>query len=301
MNGSRVAISTFDYHGWPKCYRIANGIVEAIVVPAAGRVMQFRFVDGEDTFWENRALDGQMPDPARGEWMNFGGDKCWPSPQSDWPAITGRDWPPPVAFDTMPAAAHVDDEELELMTTVDPEYGLRVIRRIRLEAGSAKMTIQTSYHKVENSPVKVAVWTITQLRDPRRVFVLLPPSPRFAGGFRQMTGPEPFELRRHERMISLRRHPEEKLKIGADSEGLLWLGESCALRISSERAEGEYPNEGSSAEVYTDAPDPYVELETTGALKTVMIGHVLEKTNTYELIRRTGGDEVEEARRAFGV
>lgn len=294
-----TTIKTISYHGWPQSYLLSNEVVEAIVVPAVGRVMQFRFVGGEDTFWENRALDGQQPDPSRGEWMNFGGDKCWPSPQSDWPAITGRYWPPPVAFDTAPSAATIDGDTLTLTTSIDAEYGVKVTRRISLAPGSAEMTIRTTYHKLKGEPVKVAIWAITQVRDPQRVFVLLPEQPLFKGGFNQMTGPEPFDLQRHPRMISLRRHPSEKLKIGTDSESLLWLGETAALRIASTREPGTYPNTGSSAEVYTDAPDPYVELETTGALATMKVGDMIEKTNTYTLYKRSTADNVEEARRVF--
>jgi len=307
MNAPPVTINETNYHGWPHSLVISDGFVEAIVVPAAARVMQFRFIGDEaGTFWENRDLDGRQPNPDTGEWMNFGGDKCWPSPQSDWPATMGRYWPPPVAFDTMPAAADVDGEEITLVTTVDPDYGLRVVRRITLVAGRSAMTIRTRYRKIEGPPVKVAIWTITQLRDPQRVFALLPQPAstghlNFPRGFGQMTGPEPWELQHHERMISLRRHPDEKLKIGTESESLLWMGEKCSLRISSARTPGEYPNGGSSAEIYTDSPDPYVELETTGALHTMHVGDLLEKTNTYQLSPRTTTDEVEEARKAFGL
>src|SRR5947207_10963864 len=52
--------------------------------------------------WENRTLDGIKPEPESKEWGNFGGDKTWPAPQSDWPKLTSRAWPPPVAFDSMP-------------------------------------------------------------------------------------------------------------------------------------------------------------------------------------------------------
>ena len=123
----------------------------------------------------------------------------------------------------------------------------------------------------------------------------------FSRGFSQMTGPEPWELQHHDRMISLRRHPHEKLKIGTESESLLWMGERCSLRISSARSHGEYPNGGSSAEIYTDSPAPYVELEITGALSTMHNGEIIEKTSTYQLSPRTTTDEVKEARLVFGL
>src|SRR4051812_30063639 len=101
-----VRIERAAYNGWAEAFTISNGRVEAVIVPAVGRVMQFRFVgEKEGPFWENHALDGKNPDSQSAEWINFGGDKTWPSPQSDWAKITGRAWPPPKAFDSMPVDA----------------------------------------------------------------------------------------------------------------------------------------------------------------------------------------------------
>src|SRR5438128_9995792 len=88
---AQTKITKAPYHGWPEAYRLSNDKVEAVVVPAIGRVMQLKFVDAEEgPFWENRALDGKLPDTSSNDWGNFGGDKSWPSPQADWPRITGR-------------------------------------------------------------------------------------------------------------------------------------------------------------------------------------------------------------------
>src|SRR5512134_3694258 len=65
---SAVTVRKVTYDGWPNSLLMSNGVVEVVIVPAIGRVMQFRFV-GEETgaFWENRALDGKPPDPASTE------------------------------------------------------------------------------------------------------------------------------------------------------------------------------------------------------------------------------------------
>jgi hypothetical protein len=70
------------------------------------------------------------------------------------------------------------------------------------------------------------------------------------------------------------------------------------VRIDSPRiAAGGYPDQGSSAEVYTN-PNPlrYVELEMLGPLATLNVGDKIERTNTYTLFRRTGRDPAAEAR-----
>src|SRR5690242_6363420 len=67
-------ISIVNYRGWADSYLLSNGTVEAAVVPAVGRVMQFHFVGKGDVFWENDALKGKSADASGKEWSNFGGD-----------------------------------------------------------------------------------------------------------------------------------------------------------------------------------------------------------------------------------
>jgi hypothetical protein len=170
-----VSLARVSWHGWPDCYLLSNGLVEAIVVPAIGRVMRFGLAgDVDGAFWQNRALDGKLHSPAANEWMNFGGDKCWPAPQSAWPEHQGRDWPPPVAFDSRPVEAVAVERGVVLTSPVDPGYGIQVIRRVELDPAQPVMRILTGYRKLSGAPVTVGIWTITQMREPERIFMLLP-------------------------------------------------------------------------------------------------------------------------------
>ena len=169
-----------SYRGWPgwpsweDALVMSNGLVEAVIVPSIGRVMQFRFVGEAGVFWENAALAGKPVNAASNDWGNFGGDKSWPAPQSEWPKITPRAWPPPVAFDSMPCTVKVIGNTVELTTPVDPHYGIRVVRTISLDARQPVMNIKTAYEKVEGDPRKVGIWVITQLPEPVMVYVPLP-------------------------------------------------------------------------------------------------------------------------------
>jgi hypothetical protein len=284
--GANTIIKT-NYHGWPDSYILSNGRVEAVVVPAIGRVMQFRF-GGEETgpFFENRAMDGKHPIPTSREWGNFGGDKTWPSPQEDWPKITPRGWPPPVAFDSMPVEARVEGDSIRLISAVDPDYGIRAERVIFLDQSWARMTITTTYYKTKGEPRKVGVWIITQLNEPEDVCIQHPrqwvkQSSELPLGFKEPQndfGP-----------IHLKRDPVKSTKIGTQADSLLWSNKKWVLEIKSARIAGEeYPDKGSSAEVYTN-PNPltYVELEMLGPVKTLKVGDSIAQTNTYTLGNRT--------------
>jgi hypothetical protein len=279
-----TTITKTNYHGWPNCYVLFNGSVEAIVVPAIGRVMQFKFV-GEDSgpFWENRAMDGKNPISASKEWGNFGGDKTWPSPQDDWSKVTPRSWPPPVAFDSMPVEGAIEGNSIRLTSAVDPHYGIRSERVITLNDNDPIMAIKTTYEKVEGEPRKVGVWIITQLSEPD--FVYIPT--RMGDKYVRQSEETPYALHIGKTAIALKRHGAKSSKIGTDADSLIWVGPKTAVQIDSARTGGEYPDKGSSAEVYTN-PNPltYVELEMLGPLHTMKNGDKIAQSNTYQLFRR---------------
>jgi hypothetical protein len=283
--------ANITYHGWKDALLLTNGLVEVVVVPSIGRVMQFRFAGKEDgPFWENRQIDGKQPDPSSSEWGNFGGDKTWPSPQSEWGRVTPRGWPPPVAFDSMPVTAQTGKGRIVLISPVDPHYGIRTRREIRLVRGKPRMTITTTYEKVEGKPLRAGVWIITQLKDPVTVLARIPKETMFKAGYNKQSGDLPLDLMFERPYLSMGRDRKTPHKVGTDASNLLWVGQDEMVRIDSARMpHGEYPDQGSSAEVYTN-PDPntYVELEMLGPLQDLKPGSKINQMNTYTLLSRKG-------------
>jgi len=297
-----IQIRIGPYFGWERSWTISNGRVEAVVVPAIGRVMQFRFVGRTSPFWEDTALRGKSPDPAPSEWVNFGGDKTWPSPQSEWGKITSRGWPPPVAFDSMPLETSVRREGVVLRSPIDPHFGIRTERVVHLEPDAPVMTIVTSYEKVSGDPIEVGIWIITQLEDPVAAFALLPPTSIFPEGYNRQSGDIlPANLTVDGRLVALTRDPEHASKIGTDSSRLLWVGSSQMLLIESPRIPGaRYPDQASSAEIYTNPnPKAYVELEMLGPLHLMKPGDRISQTNTYTLFPRQHPDAKSDATRVL--
>jgi hypothetical protein len=284
----KTSIRQDTYKGW-NAFILSNGTVEAIVVPQVGRVMQFRFAGEQDgPFWENEAFLGKAADPDSKEWQNFGGDKTWPSEQSQWPKIINREWPPPATFDSTPVKAIAEKKRIRLEYPVDPHYGIRVTRWVELDPQKNIMRIRTRYEKVQGDPVKVGVWVITQLKDPREVRLYKAANSPMKDGYVQVSGPVPFGLLVHDWGIALRRHPSSKLKVGSDGNRLEWFGNSWRLQINAHRYfdDAEYPEKSSSVQVYTnDDPDKYVELETQGPLRTMEKGDMQECVNTYTLTK----------------
>lgn len=308
-----ITIRTVDYHGWPNSLILGNDEAEVVVVPAIGRIMQFRPA-GATTgpFWENSALNGRMPDPASPEWLNFGGDKAWPAPQADWPKVTGRAWPPPPAFDSMPHEARIDGNAIELISPVDPFYGIRIHRRIWLDSRRSMMLVTTRFEKVQGPPQTVSIWVVTQFKEPALACARVPLQSIFPDSYVKLSDALPRGLQVDRRFLSLARDPAEAHKIGLDSNTLGWVGPfqgwrrrdlALSVRIDSPRVPGaEYPDHQSNAQIYTN-PNPlaYVELEMLGPLKTLHPGDEIERTSIYSLFTRRHPDPRSHAENLLGI
>ena len=257
--------------------------------------MQFRFRGEEGPFWDQPALHGRSPDPDATEWGNFGGDKAWPAPQSEWGVVSPRSGPPPRAFDSMPyeSACDGDGDALLLVSPVDPHYGIRVRREVRLLPCEPEMRIRTRFEKVQGASLKVAVWIVTQLREPVRVFGTAAPSSSMPAGYVPLWEGLPEDLRIEDNLFSLVRDPVGGRKIGTEGESLLWVGREQMLLMRSTRwSDAMYADGGSSSEVWTN-PDPlkYVELELLGPLMELKPGESTETEVSYRLLRRLESDE----------
>jgi hypothetical protein len=201
--------------------------------------------------------------------------------------------------------AVVTGDALELSSTVEQNrgtqgWGIQVIRRIELKAGQPVLRIQSEYRKVHGSPVKVAIWAITQMREPERVCMLLDPQSKLAGNYVHLLAAEPAELRIQGAVLSFARHRRAFTKIGADGSSLAWIGPNCVVRIDVEPMAGNYPDGGCHTEVYTNPdPLPYVELETLGPLTHMSIGDRTHHVATYAVTKRSTRDVMDEAQKAF--
>ncbi len=321
----RVTVAPTEYNGWKDALILSNGKVEAVIVPSIGRVMQFRYVGEEGVFWENPAVAGKSVNPEAKEWINFGGDKPWPAPQADWPKVTPRAWPPPIGFDAsawttkilyctevktllMCSSNRNELKDISIMSVImespaDPHYGIRVKRRMFLHPKKSELAIHTSFERISGDPVKVGVWVITQVKEAEAVFVPIQNGTSYPDGYNKQSKELPEHFKVANGLIELKRDPKKSTKIGNDAGSLLWVGAKHILKVDSPRVpQAEYPDNGSSAEVYTNVdPLQYIELEMLGPLKEMKVGDKIERTNVYTLMRRREKTPAAEARKIFGL
>ena len=306
---NNATVSYSDFHG-SKAIVVRNRAAEVVIVPEIGRVMEFNLLDGtgrtrSGPFWKNPALDKSMQADGEG-WKNYGGDKAWPSPQSDWPKIAGRGWPPPAGFDAVPFSDTLKHGQVQLVSPVDANYGVRIRRTISLDSQKSVLSIKTTYEKVRGEPIRISVWTITQLAAPDRAFILLPPQSQFPSGYTNLIAPGTRDAKVDGRLLSLGRDPVNRVKIGSDGDALLWVGNGPDLLLQSQTsnpdgAAAEWPEQGSHAQIYTSPGDEmkYVEFELLSRLVSLSPGQHASLDVVYTLIPRTLPDSTAEARKVL--
>ena len=300
----RVRVERTTYRTWPHAVHMTNGEAELVIVPAiGGRVMRYALVerggDGEpvetgNVLWEDPTLAGQrgLVDDATGDWPNFGGEKVWPWPQDGWPAVLGREWPPPRAVDQAPYAWKIlDDGAVRLESPVIPEYGLVARRTIRLADRGTRVTIVSEFVPAPDTrapptrdpippgskltpaqaatraskPIPAATWAILQLPASEiMVARMLPGVEALGGGRGSKSLPADARWDRADPIVRgvvrLERSRTAGRKIGLDAELLAALTPDRRRLLvvrsptaADAKAAGYEPAE--RAQVYTE-PDP---------------------------------------------
>lgn len=307
---SEITITHTSFHGWDATV-LRNRVAEVIIVPSIGRIMQFGFAGSSDAdataqnvLWNNPSIGANQKPDVEG-WINFGGDKVWPAPQSDWPKITGKPWPPPKTFDSVPYTESIEGDQVLLLSPVDSNYGIRVRRTIAIDPQKPVMTVKTTFEKVQGSPVSVSVWMITQMVSPERAFILLPKKIGFAHGYTNMMSTQPDDIKIEGRLLSLVRSPKDKTMIGSDGETLLWVGDKTDVLIENKTAPLPGSNvqwpDGLHSKIYTNSGDElrYVEFELLNPLANLKEGTSSSMSATYTLVPRTEKDPMREAKKIF--
>ena len=277
INGQcEAGIVVTTYQNRP-AYKLTNGAVEAVVVPAIGRVMSFGKVGGPNLLWNN--------DPAQiavTGWKNYGGDKAWLSPQSNWKLFHGaNNWPPEPVLDGEPLQADVLTGGKLRLTTGLSKTGIRLIRTMYFD-DNGEFVIEQTARKEAGAPVKAGIWSITQVVPGQAVFCPINPDTQYKDGLFHFQTTLPQTTTRVAPNL-IRIEPKSGpggAKMGFDSKisALAAVKDGVALVQKSARPDGQYPDGADEAgfptELYING-DPkvyYAELEILGPLQPYYVG-----------------------------
>ncbi|RCV57975.1 DUF4380 domain-containing protein [Marinitenerispora sediminis] len=254
-----------------------NGVVRLTAAPGlGGRLLSVRHRGREHLYRNPRLLDDDLQPVAGVElgpvdgpmsaWNNVGGDKTWPAPQG-WDGPGQWAGPPDPVLDSGPytaeaASAPDGSATLTLTSRDDPRSGLRLRRRLTLEPGAAGYRLDLEAVNVSGTVRRWALWNVTQIDG-------APAAADGAGGvYVGVRGPGPHTVplvagNGHPRVLAhppsvVRVPPQDVVgKVGfpTASGWLANVGAAGTLTLRFDVSEGaEYPDTGSRAEVWLEAP-----------------------------------------------
>ena len=105
------AVSITNDRTTPAIWRISNGTVQVTVDTAKSRISSYGYVGGRNVLWVNPDPGNEPINSTPGP--NWGGDKVWIWPQSDW------NWPPPLPENGYTASVSRDGKTLVMKSSPD--------------------------------------------------------------------------------------------------------------------------------------------------------------------------------------
>ncbi|MBE2272293.1 MAG: hypothetical protein IAE80_28925 [Anaerolinea sp.] len=157
-------IERLSYRGLPTCYRLSNGVIDAIITGDLGtRIIRFGFVGERNEFFESDPLEV----PAnKSVWQLYGGHRLWHAPEQ-----AGRTDLP----DNQPITVEDHGEFVRVIQPLEDATGIAKSMDITLGADSASLRI---VHRLRNQgvwDVRLAVWALSVMNSGGMAIIPLPP------------------------------------------------------------------------------------------------------------------------------
>ena len=267
---AQVCVIHESYHGWKGSVRLTNGTVELVVVPSIARIMRYGYVGGKNLLWENPDLIGKQPPTSTKDWVNWGGDKLWNSPQDRW------GWPPDRSLDQAPCIVKVlPDKSLLVVGAVSVKSGIHFTRKITMCPKGTEVSVENTMIASDSGAVEWGLWEVAQMDSPDQLKLPRNTAGKFSNGFLvfKNSDPAPGSIKLTASEVLYRRDIKKSSKIGSDSPKGYLIGEKDGIRFTLSQhvtPSANYPDDGCALEMYSN-PDPakYMELELMGPVEWV--------------------------------
>lgn len=267
---------------------LANDNLYLTVIPEIGRITAFGRTGQPSLIWLD---DSQAPAQAQrdGNWVNWGGDKVWPAPQTVWKWAFGGEWPPDGVIDGQ-AWTLLDQapDHLTLESRVNPQLHVQVRRRIQLMPD--RVEIQNTLTQLRPSPYPVCIWSVTQVRLPRFALLDCDPASPLPEPYLPLMNRRQFDHHWVSPLDSAIQYqgPDDKgTKIGTLGRWVAAVYDQLIFLQSTDFHPAAMYTDGSSLQVY-QSPD-YMELETLSPNQHLKPGQTITNTVTWRLLDRPPG------------
>lgn len=259
---------------------LQNGVVEAIVSPAQGRVTFFGRPGGRNLLWTN-------PEPKRGpNGINHGGDRVLFSPQVLWSQIRQGGVPDPTAINTPWQVLEQSKERVVLQSEWDQDLDVRMTRTISLPQRKPELTQHYRLARRQKNPFPVHIWTIAQVPPKGAVWMdVAKDSPNHHGTayrdlLRSLDEEASVSLLPLAQAVRFQWPSDRAAKLGTFGTWLAWVeGSQGLLVVAPWQRKKSYFIDQSNLQVFTlPGKTGFLELETQTPTSNLSPGESLEHT-----------------------
>lgn len=162
---ANCSVKAGEYLGW-QAERVSNRWVTLTFIPQlGGRLMQVEF-NGHPYLFTNPRFRGKYisPEEAKGDWINYGGDKIWPMPEGSedenhWVIQSTAIDDLPYRFETLSQG-----EECSVRLTGQPDNitGMRIVRTVTLGARSPEIRFHAVMENATAHPITWSIQSVSQ-------------------------------------------------------------------------------------------------------------------------------------------
>jgi uncharacterized protein DUF4380 len=159
-------VQSTTYHGWTT-QEISNQWTRLVIAPQlGGRLMQIEFGEHPYLFVNPKFMGKYIPpETAKGEWVNYGGDKLWPLPEGRGDE---QHWAGP-ASDVLDGGEYrfsvISQDatcKVRLEGPADPVTGLQFSREIAVSGNSPQVSFHAVMRNVTGYPIRWSIQSVTQ-------------------------------------------------------------------------------------------------------------------------------------------
>lgn len=157
----------------PRLLSLHNTSLTVQIAPEIGRIYAVILLNKESTssknlLWHEQSCNILLAQQHH-QYVNWGGDKLWPLPQSLWARQRrgGGDWPPiPPVDGGVWQVVRQSPLQLIMRSQVDDALGIQVTRTITLDPITPHLIIHNRITRIKTNPLPVMIWCVTQVHVP---------------------------------------------------------------------------------------------------------------------------------------
>lgn len=273
--------------------RLDNGHVRLVVSPKHGRVIEFGYVAGPNVLW-TATKEQAAAWAANQQWVNWGGDKIWPLPQSQWKTVYSKEWPPAIEFDQSGWTVEKHTKHVLVMRSpLLKQLGIVITRKFTLSKDASEVTISNIVRRMLSNSVPIHIWAITQVRPPKSCIMGFSfsngQSPKYIDLSGHKYSYEPFveyyPNALHFRVLGA----PQASKIGTFGSFIAAVYDENIFLQQTDFRYGCVYYDKSNLHFYVNPPPhlgAYAEIETLSPYVELPVGETLTNTVYWSLIRR---------------